>query len=401
MRMARICAVLTCCILVGATAMAADWPRFMGPSTNGIAPDEGINRDWNQRPPAELWRVELADGGYAGPSVADGKVFVIDHAGDEDIVRALDLATGQEVWHYSYADTGKPNYGFARSTPVHSNGMLYTLGRLGQLNCLNAKTGELVWSRDLVKEFGGKRPGWDYAASPFVDGEKLIVCPGGDTAGVAALDRATGETLWTGGQPGAPGYATPVVATINGTRQYVIFTATELTGVASETGELLWTYPWETKYAVNAAMPLVIGDAVFVTSNYGYGCALINITDAGAELSWESKDLQSHFNSPILYNGHIYGIGNPGFLVCINPDDGTLLWKQQGFERGGLAIVDGAIIALDGKNGALVLAEASPDGYSELGRITPLGGQSWTAPIVADGKLIVRNKEAMVCLDLM
>ncbi len=402
--MNKMTLTLTVTVLCAGLAYSADWPQFLGPEANGIAPDTGINKDWSARPPQELWRVELSDNGYAGPSVAEGKVFIIDRDGDNDVVRAIDFTTGEDVWTFSYPDPGKDNYGYARATPVFSEGRLYTLGRMGQLHCLNAGDGTVVWSRDIRQEFGGRPPNWLYAMSPKIDGEKLIVCPGGET-GVAALNRDTGETLWTGGLDGLPGYATPAVAELQGRKQYVIFAGVDLYGVDAETGgEALWQIPWENRSKVNAAVPLVAEDFVFITSDYGLGCALVYVGPEGAKTFWKNEQLQAHFNTPVYYKGYFFGIGNAGRggdLMCLSPQNGQPAWRQEGFEKGGLVAVDDVLIAIGGATGDVVMVDATAESYRELGRIKPLGGQSWTAPIIADGKLIVRNKSAMVCLDLM
>jgi outer membrane protein assembly factor BamB len=379
----------------------ADWPQFRGPLGSGISLETGINKDWAHRLPTELWRVPLTDEGYGGPAVADGRVFTMDHQGAEDIVRALDLATGQEIWRFAYPDADAPNYGFTRSTPTIAGGKVYTVSRLGKVHCLDAQTGVVVWSRDLVGDLGGLRPEWDYAASPVLDGQALIVCPGGPNGTVATLDRDTGETIWQGGGDDVPGYATPVVAEIQGVKQYVVFTGVSLIGLDAGSGQLLWRHPWETSYQVNAATPLVEGDRVFITSNYRRGCAMLQITPAGPQVLWENTELQAHFNSPVGFGGHIYGTTDPGDLVCLDPNTGAALWRQPGFEKGGLCLVDGVLIVLDGRGGDCVMVSATPDGYRELGRFRPLGGQSWVAPIVADGKLIVRNNQTLACFDLM
>lgn len=394
-------AVVVCSLSQSVTIFAADWPAWRGPNADGIAPDTGINKDWKARPPQKLWQVPLTDDSYSGPSVADGKVFILDHQGDQDIVRALDFATGDEVWRFTYQDLPKPNQGTTRSTPVFSEGKLYTISHLGKVHCLDAANGEKIWMRDMRSEFGGKRPTWGYAMSALIDSDKVIVCPGGDNASVAALNKGSGETIWAGGGSDIPGYATPVKATINGQDQYVVFTGVSLIGVSADGGPALWRIPWVNKHKVNAATPLVAGNHIFFTSDYGRGCAVVAIEPQGAVIKWENTEVRAHFNSPVYYNGAMFANSNPGHLVCLNAGGGSVIWKQQGFERGGFVVVDGVIIALDGRGGDLVMVNATTDGYQELGRIKPLGGQSWTAPIIAHGKLIVRNKNAMVCLDLM
>lgn len=382
------------------TAFAADWPHWLGPTRNGIAPDTGINKDWNARPPQELWRIDLHDGGYAGPSVAEGRLFIIDHEGAEDVVRAIDMATGQDLWQSRYPDLARANYGFSRATPVYDEGRLYLISYLGRVSCLDASTGAILWSLSMPEQFGGVRPEWGYSMSALVDGDRVVVVPGGVDACVAVLDKHTGETIWAGGGSDIPGYATPVKTTILGVEQYVVFAGKALIGVAVDDGRLLWRQPWETAYDVNAATPIISGNNIFITSNYRRGCAVVAIEETGPRVIWENTNMQAHFNTPVFMNGMIFGSDNKS-LVCLNPGSGQVLWSAAGLERGGAVGVDGVIIALGGATGELMMFEAAAQ-MRELGRFTPLGGkESWTAPIIADGKLIVRNKQALVCLDIM
>ena len=392
--------ILAVALLTLLPAGAADWPQFRGPDANGVSPEKGINKDWKSKPPKELWTIPLGDDGYAGPSVAKGKLFIIDHAGAEDIVRAIDITTGKEVWKFNYADAGNANYGFARSTPVYDKGKLFTLSRTGNLHCLDAEKGTKIWSHNLRTEFGGQTGNWEYGWSPLVDGQKLIIQPGGKKS-VMALDKDTGKELWSGGLNEVCGYATAVAATIGGKKQYVIFGGKTLMGIdVDKGGAPLWSCPWTTSYEVNAATPIVIGDTVFVTSGYGTGCGLIAVQGEAAKPAWVNKDIQAHFNSPVLLGGKIFGIGDKEGLVCMDPKSGASAWKHPGFEKGGVAGIDDVIIAINGAEGDVVLVAADPAAYKELGRFKPLGGQSWTAPIISDGKLYVRNKTKLGCYDL-
>lgn len=386
-------------VCLSGTTFAADWPRFLGPNTNGFAPDTRISKDWNANPPKVLWSTPLTDNGYAGVSAADGKVFVIDHKGNQDIVRAMDIKTGKDVWTYAYDDTDKEKSGFARATPTFDSGRLYTLSRLGILNCLDARTGKPIWSRDLVKEFGGRRPGWDYSFSPLVDKDRLIVLPGGEKAGIVAFDKKTGKTLWQNGG-NVPSYATPVAAKIMGKPQYVIFDSVGLQGVDTASGAQLWSFPWKTGSDCNAATPIVMGDSIYITTDYSHGCAVVDVTKDGAKLRWQNKQMQAHFSSPIFYKGYVYGNSDPGTLVCIDPKDGTVKWKKEGFGKGAVVGVDGALIALNGSGGDVVMVKLAPDSYQELGRFKPLEGDCWTAPIVTNGRLVVRDKKKIVCVAL-
>ena len=392
-------------LLAGAVAAgwAADWAQWRGPDANGIAPDTGINKDWAARPPKTLWQVPLSDEGCSGPSVANGKVFIIDHQGEQDIVRALQVENGEEVWRYAYAETSKANFGFACSTPTINEGKVYTLGRLGQLNCLEENTGKLLWARNILEEFGGKRPSWNYCMSPLVDDNKVIIEPGGANL-VAALDKNTGQTLWVGGGSDTPGYATPVVATLQGVKQYLILSAAGVRGLSAENGQVLWQHPWKTYADVNVATPLVTGNQVFITSGYGAGCVMLEISAQGPRVLWQNKEMEGQFISPVLYGGFLWGAG-AGKFVGLNLATGQGVFQSQdpGFginQRGGSALgVDGVLLVLAGGNGDLyMLTPANPP--QVLGKITPLGGDSLTAPIMADGKLIIRNTKMLAYLDM-
>ena len=412
--MIRATLAIACIALAAVPAAAADWPRFLGPSADGISPETGINKDWKARPPKALWDFPLEDRGHAGPAVAGGIVYIVDHKGEDDVVRALDLGTGKEVWTFAYPESKQEDNGHARATPLVDDGRVYTVSRFGLVNCLQAKTGAKVWSRDIVKDFNGRPPTWGIAMSPVVDGDKLIVCPGGANASVVALNKTTGETIWQGGgsytgKTGL-GYATPVIATLIGKKQYVVFMGTHLTGVDAENGKELWKLPW---FAVQStATPLIVGDdTVFITSWYENrkACALVKVSADGPRVIWENTSIMAKMATPVLYKGFIYGgNGSTGNLVCIDAKTGEIRWQQPGFEHGGLVAADGVLLALDGKSGDLVMVEMTPERYNELGRVQPLRyrggggvrGNVWTAPIIADGKAIIRDRNRLMCLDL-
>ncbi len=386
-------------VLLQGSLSAADWPQFRGPKADGISIEKGINKAWNQKPPALLWKTPLTDEGYAGISVVKGVAYVIDHTPGQDVVRAISIATGKDVWTYTYPDTQKANFGYSRATPTVNANRVYVLGRMGQLTCLEIKTGKPIWSRNIMTEFNGKKPNWNYAMSPVVDGNKLIVLPGGDNALVVALDKTTGKTIWQGGGTREAGYATPVITTFNGKKQYLIFAATEIVGIDASNGAELWALPWGRP---SAHIPdlIVIGNSFYVTNSYGEGCGLVDVTATGASYRWKNKEMQSHMATPILADGLLYGTTDPGDLICIDPQTGTTKWRQPGFEKGPQMMVDGVLLVFDGKGGDLVMVDPKPDAYQELGRFKPLGGQSWTMPVVSDGKLFVRNTTTLACYNL-
>ncbi|MCP4749486.1 MAG: PQQ-binding-like beta-propeller repeat protein [Proteobacteria bacterium] len=385
------------------SSFAADWPNFRGRDKNGISNERGINRNWSNKKFKVLWKLPLGDRGYAGPSVAKGTVYIIDRKGDNDIVKAIDLNSGRIIWDYPYYDGGSGNYGFARSTPTVDNNRIYVMSKSGKLFCLNALNGRKIWSMDIVERFHGRLPSWEMAISPVIDGNKLIVVPGGRT-NVVALDKNNGDVIWKGGNGAMPGYATPVIATVNSLRQYLIFTAYNLIGIRPENGSVLWSYPWESTYYINAAAPLVIDNKyILITSRNTGGGMLLKISrDNGrAEEVWDrvNGNVKAHFNSPVYYNNLVFTNSDPDYLVCMDKLSGRVHWKRRGFGKGGLIAVDNIIIAVDGRRGYIYFVEAKPK-YKELAKIRVLRGQSWTAPIIAEKKLIVRNKYAIACIDL-
>lgn len=396
MRIGLPAVCLAAFVLSVSACFAADWPHWRGPTANGIAPDTEINKDWKAKPPALLWRVDLSDKGYAGPCVAEGRVYIVDHEGEQDVVRCLSLADGQEIWRYAYPDAAGESYGFARATPAVSEKKVYTLSRLGTVNCLNALTGERLWSRHLVTDLGGRKPGYDYCASPIVDDQQLILMIGGDHL-LAALDKTTGETLWRGGGADSAGYATPVAATLLDVKQYVVHSEQGVQGVAAENGQVLWRYPWRSEHGI-AGTPLVWDDQVFCSTSSATVSVLLRITPQGPVVKWQTNDLWSRIPSPVLYHDYLWG-GGEGRFSALDPNTGATLFKEGGFDQSSVLAVDGVLLVLMGGTGELrMMAPTNPP--QVLGAITPLGGQSWTAPIIADGKLLIRNKQALVCLNL-
>ena len=401
----RIVASLVVLACAAGTALhAADpWPQFRGPKADGYSPDKGINKDWNASPPKQLWKMEMGDGGLSGPIIVDGKVFIIDYKNGKDIVRCLDAQSGKEVWSYPYNTGSKVNYGFTRSTPTYDNGKLYTIGKWGQVHCLDAKSGTKIWQLDMVKDLGGKRPGWEYGMSPLVDGDLVILVPGARDAVAVAVEKATGKVVWKADFGDAVGYSTPQMPTIGGKKQYLIFTAAGLAGLDPASGKKLWGFPWKTGSNCNTAAPVVLDNNIFITTGYEHGSAVVEVSDNHAKSLWESKEIQSFFSSPIYADGHVYCTAEPGVLVCMELKTGNVKWKQKGFERGGLIAVDGTLVVMEGNTGTVVMAEINPKEYKELGRIKkPLAGKRlfWTAPVLADGKLLIRSTAELVCLDV-
>lgn len=401
--MKQLLLVLVCCCLVNVSAQKNSWAKFLGPNEDGISPETGINKDWNKKPPKELWRVKMTDHGHSIPSIAGGKVFILDHKDDTDIVKALDLKTGKELWKYEYKDAKKQKYGFTRVLPVYHNGLLYTVSRMGKVFCFEAKDGSVKWKLDYLKDFNGKIPRFGYTGSPVIDGNKLILAPQGPGAMIITVDLKTGNVIWKGGGDINSGYSTPGIAKVNGQKQYLFANKFGLAGIDPENGNVLWKTPFPTKHGNNIAVPILFDrNKIFITAGYNHGCATFEIKDNHAKKLWENGVLKAHFNSPVLVDNLIYGIGDPGKLICLDPMTGDVRWEKRGFGKGGLLVIDGTIIAIAGKSGKVVMVKLTPEKYVEMGRISPLSKDinSWVPPVIADKKLIVRNRSELVCLDL-
>lgn len=387
-------------LFMPATLFGSDWPQFRGSYADGISRERGINKHWNQKPPKLVWKIAMNDDGYAGPSVAGGKVFIVDHKDKQDIVRAIDIHTGKDVWQFEYNDIEHPNFGFTRATPTVLDGRVYTLGRLGVINCIDEKNGRKIWSRDVMKEFQGKLPVHDYTYSLLVDDKRVICVPGGPNASVVALDWNTGQTVWQVGSD-EPGYATPQKVVINGKPQYLVFTAKELLGLEPDSGKVLWSFPWVTFEGKNVAAPIPMGNTIFITTGYEHGSALVEVAaDGKTTARWKNKEMQGQFSSPLLIDGYVYGDTDPGDYICLDPRTGVTKWRKPGFEKGPCVAVDNVIIAAEGNTGYLAMIDPNPQCYRELGRFKPLGNQIWVCPIISNGNLIVRDKSYLACYSL-
>jgi len=379
-----------------ATAAAADWPMFRGPGATGVSPETGLLEAWPEGGPRQLWRVPLGEG-YSALSVADGRLYTLFADAENELVVALDAATGKEVWRHrldaKYFD-GQGNG--PRSTPTVHEGTVYAYGARAKLAAIDAATGKVLWTQDLKKSFGARPPQWGVAASPRVVGDLLLIDAGGrDGASIVALDRRSGVVEWTAGSDLA-GYSTPLVAEIGGRRIAVFFTGTKIVGLDPAAGEILWSKGWETSYDVNAAAPVFVPpNRVFISSGYGVGAVLLEIEVAGEKVRakevWRTKGMKNQFSSSVYHDGAIYGF-DQSILKALDAATGEELWKARGFGHGSLMIADGHLYVLSDR-GTLALVEATPETYKEVARFEPLDGKCWTMPSIAGGKLFVRDEE--------
>lgn len=400
---APLAALVAGLILLAQAAAGAgetDWPQWRGPNRDGVSHEAGWTADWPADGPPVLWQAALGKG-FSSVAIADGRLYTMGNRGDRDIVWCLDVDTGDPVWRYEYP-CKEGTYPGPRMTPTVHDGRVYTLSREGHLFCLDAASGKVRWSRNVMSEFGVSqaKTSWGLACSPVVHGDAVIF----DLGRVLAFDRKTGRLAWRAGRAKAS-YASPVVFETGG-RNYVTSFNIEglvLVDLAAEAPAM--SYDWTTKWNVNAVTPVVSGDRIFISSGYGHGCALLEVAGGRLEPVYTSREMRNHCNNSVLWKGHLYGFdGQQGAknarLICMDFDTGEVKWAQPNMPPGGLMIADGKIVAMiDG--GQLVVAEASPEGYNELGRAKVLDGRCWTYPVLLDGRVYCRSHEGkLVCLDV-
>jgi outer membrane protein assembly factor BamB len=341
--------------------------------------------------------------------VVAGRLYTLMQDDANEVVLCLDVADkGKELWRHSYAAEFTGDYKFGpRSTPSVDGDLVFTVGATGQMHCLktHAKTGkgEVVWHKDLAAEFDARSLRWGVSFSPLVVGDLVYIMPGGPGGNsLAALDKRTGKVRWRS-LSDRPGYSSPIAGTLAGRRQIVFFTAEAVVGVDPDQGTELWRYAWETSYDCNIATPILAGDYIFISSGYDVGCGVLRIQDEGggklsAKAVYKNDSMHNHFSSSVRWHEHIYGF-DESQLRCVDLRKGKVVWRQTGFRKGSLTIAGGQLILL-GEYGKLALAEATPKGYKETASFQITRNKCWVVPVLADGRLFVRDEEKLMCIDL-
>ena len=381
-----------------------DWPNWRGPNHDGVSTETNILTDWPEHGPKALWEQPTGEG-FASVAVARGRTVLIFQSGDNETVVCWDAETGKEHWRHAYACDYKNSYGNGpRSTPCVSGDHVYTVGGTGIMHCLDLASGKVVWSKDLLKEFNAPIPEWGVSFSPLVDGSRVFIMPGGPYGqGLAALDKNTGAVLWQKHNDLAS-YSSPIPATFGGERQILFLTGSRLIAIVPETGAERWSYPWAVQQQANIATPIVVEDYVFLSSYYGKGCAVIKIDKTGdawiASLVYAKNRMQNHTASSVRHKDHIYGFDDK-ILKCLDFRTGEIMWSQRGFDKGSLLAVNDHLI-IYGANGILALAEANPTSYVEKAsfEFSKQGRSCWSVPVLANGRLYVRDWQRLVCFDV-
>jgi len=425
-----------CPTLGGGTrpATGSDWPRFLGPTGDSVSTEKGMLNPWPEKGPKIVWQLPVGDG-YAMPSIARGKLYLFDREKNTARLRAINSETGQPLWEFTYPTEYKDLYNYSggpRCCPVIDNGLVTILGPEGLLHCLNADDGKPIWKFDTTTTFGVIQNFFGVGATPVVEGDLLLVMVGGSPKGsdevpfqelknngtaMVAFEKKTGKIKWKSGNDLAS-YATPIVVDLDGRRTCLAFCRAGLLGLAPETGEVLFEFPWRATplESVNAANPVVVGNRVLISETYGPGAALLEIKNRKVNVVWSDremgreKSMQAHWATPVYRDGHLYGCSgrhteNAEFR-CIEWATGKVLWSEMDLTRTSFLLVEDNLIVL-GEDGTLRLVKATPKKYTELSRVRYvteneplLRSPCWAAPLLSHGLLYVRGKDRLLCLDL-
>jgi outer membrane protein assembly factor BamB len=400
---------------LGLSARAADdahdWPQFLGPDRNGISRETKLLDQWPADGPQEVWR-QKGGVGMSGLAISRGRLITLVQRDGQQWLQAFDARTGQPQWQTAVAPEYRNQMGNGpRATPAISGERVFVFSGEGVLAALRFDDGRMLWSHNVVKDLGGEVADYGMACSPLVVGDQVIVTVGAPRATVVAYDVNTGKQAWAAGDDAA-GYSSPALLNIAGREQLVVYSGASLLGLAPQTGQLLWRYPYETNYECNIATPLAYQGQVFISSGEDHGSVLLSLKAEGDKFAvgemWSSLGnrsvLRSEWQTPILLEGNFYGMDNVGgagpitHLTCIEAATGKRVWQQPRFGKGNLIAADGKLFVSTMK-GELVLVRATPSGYQELGRSQVIGSTR-QAPALANGLLYLRDDEEIVCLDV-
>ena len=384
---------------------AADWPQWQGPDRTGVSKETGLLQQWPANGPSVVWTATGLGHGYGSMAVAGNRIFVQGTRNGESVVVAYNRADGKEVWSKGLGRYGDDDRGSGpRGTPTVDGDVIYVLTESGDLACLKVD-GREVWRRNILREFNGRQLQWLISESPLVDGQFLIVSPGGPGAGMVKLDKMTGKTVWTSKELSDPaGYSSPIAADVQGVRTYLTFTAGAGVGVRASDGKLMFRYDRAANGVANITTPIFFDNKVFFTSAYDTGAGLVQLSANNGSVSakeiYFTREMKNHHGGVVLVNGYLYGFDD-SILTCLEFATGKRLWRDRSVGKGSVTYADGHLY-IQSEGNMFALAEASPAGYKEKGRFSfaDKGFPSWAHPVVSDGRLYVRNQDSITAYDV-
>ena len=422
-------------LVLACGCLADDWPQWLGPQRDGIWRETGILDRFPAAGPKVHWRTPIGSG-YSGPAVAQGRVYVMDRQPAQAVAGAargsipgtervlcLNETDGRVLWTYAYDSAYTISYPAGpRVTPTVQDGKVYTLGAEGHLACLDAGTGQLIWSRELTKDYATRTPTWGFAGHPLVDGRKLICLVGGEGSVAVAFDKDTGRELWRALTAREPGYAPPVICQFGGRRQLIVWHPEAVNALDPESGRVLWSHRVEARTGLSIATPRQDGDQLFVTSFYN-GSLMLRVGAGQPTVVWQSRKasekdtdgLHSLMPTPFIVDGHLYGVCSYGQLRCLKADTGERVWETFAAttgksERWGNAFLvkNGDRFFLINERGDLILARLTSEKYDELSRahlLEPTNADAgrdvvWSHPAFANRCVYARNDKEILCASL-
>jgi outer membrane protein assembly factor BamB len=401
---------------VAMPAAPGDWPQWRGPDRTDVSRETGLLTTWPKEGPRLLWTFDRAGIGYSGPAIVGGKLYTLGARGDTEYVLALDTKTGQELWSAKIEPVFSNDWGDGpRSTPTVDGDLLVALGAGGELVCLETAAGKIRWQVNLQKDLGGRMmTSWGYTESPLVDGDQVVCTPGGGQGTFAALDKKTGRVLWRSRELTDPAaYSSMIVAEVGGVRQYINMTGRGVASVAADDGRLLWRSQLGANGTAIVPTPIFYADHVYVTSGYGAGCGLLKLVPDGksttAEEIYANKTLKNHHGGVVRVGDYVYGYSDGEGWVCQDMRTGKNVWEEKNkLDKGSLTCAEGRLYCYGENNGTVVLIEATPEGWKECGRFQiprqtekpRKHGHIWTHPVVAGGRLYLRDQDLIFCYDV-
>ncbi len=414
--MAKLIRITLIILLLNVSAFTADWATWLGPNRDGKSTETGLLTSWPEGGPESVWKVTGLGEGYSSMAVVGDRIYTMGQEGGRQFVLAFGAANGEEVWRtpagtaYSNEQGGGP-----RSMPIVDGDRLFALASDGSLVCLEKETGEQVWGFNYGEKFGSTAPQWGFSEHPLVDGDRLIITPGGAGAGIVALDKATGDVIWQA-QDDPAGYSSVLPLDFGGRHIYTTMTATAAIGVDAEDGSLLWRYERVANRVANIATPVYADGYVFYSSQYNTGSVLLQLAvedgNVTASEVYFSREMENHYTTSMLIGDYLYGFhGNqPGILKAMEFKTGNVAWQARSVGKGNCLVAEG-LLYCQGENGTLGLIEPSPEGYREISRFEfqqaeqsgPFwapSGHKWTYPTIANGRLYLRDQDILYAYDI-
>ncbi|HOX58294.1 MAG TPA: PQQ-like beta-propeller repeat protein [Candidatus Paceibacterota bacterium] len=397
-------------LAAAAQAAPGDWPQFRGPNRDGASAETGLLRELPPGGPPLAWKATGLGIGYSTVSVLGNRVYTIGDDNEASSVVALNATDGKRVWSAKLGKVGAPGmpaFEGPRATPTLEGDLLVAVGQWGEIVCFEAAQGKELWRKDYARDFGGKRPQWGFSESPLMDGDKVVVTPGGMEGAIVALNKKSGALIWRSkGFTDSPHYSSLIVAEIGGVRQYIQLTAESVVGVAATDGKVLWRAPRKGRTAV-IPNPIYGDGCVYVSSGYGVGCNLFKISEVAGKFSAEqvyaNQVMDNKHGGVIKVGGFVYGHADSKGWTCQDFKTGALKWQHNELRKGSLVYADGRFYLRAEDKGTVVLIEASPDGYKEHGRFEQpdrSDKKAWPHPVIAHGRLYLRDMDTLLCYDI-